>query len=72
MDKKSVVVTLENGAEIKYLESEGVSYDYQIGEHNGCLVIIQKTETESVISVPDTEEIHYAYSAACWMVAKLV
>ena len=72
MDKKSVVVTLSNGNERRFVEKEGVSFDYQIGEHNGCLLIIEKREVESVISVPDEEEILYAYSADAWSVAKLV
>ena len=72
MDKKSVVVTLVNGVERKFIEKEGVSFDYQIGEHNGCLLIIEKREVDSVISVPDEEEILYAYSATQWAVAKLI
>jgi hypothetical protein len=72
MDKKSVVVTLVNGAEKNYVESEGVSYDFQIGEHNGCLVIIEQREVDSVLSIPDEEEILYAYAANAWSVAKLV
>ena len=71
-DKKSVVVTLANGVERKFIEKEDVSYDYQIGEHNGCLLIIEKRSVESVISVPDEEEIFYAYAADAWAVAKLV
>ena len=72
MDKKSVVVTLVNGSEKRFFADGDVSYDYQIGEHNGCLLIIEKRATESVISVPDTEEIFFAYSANAWSVAKLV
>ena len=71
-DKKSVVVTLVNGAERVFKESGDVSYDYQIGEHNGCLLIIEKRSVESVISVPDEEAIFFAYSANAWSVAKLV
>jgi len=71
-DKKSVVVTLANGAERRYIEKDGVEYDYQIGEHNGCLAIIAKTTVESVISVPDTEEVIYSYAATQWAVAKII
>jgi len=71
-DKKSVVVTLVNGAERRFIENDEVSYDYQIGEHNGCLLIVEKHEVDSVISVPDEEEIFYAYAANAWSVAKLV
>ena len=71
-DKKSVVVTLSNGAQINFMEKDGVSYDYQIGEHNGCLLIVEKRAVDSVISVPDEEESFYAYAANAWSVAKLV
>jgi len=71
-DKKSVVVTLTNGNERKFIEHDDVSYDYQIGEHNGCLLIIEKKAVDSVISVPDEEEIFYAYGAHAWSVAKLI
>lgn len=73
MDKKSVIVTLINGAEKQYMEIEDeVSYDFQIGEHNGCLLIVEKREVDSVISVPDEEKTYYAYAAHAWSVAKLV
>ena len=72
MDKKSVVVTLVNGTERKFIEKDEVSYDYQIGEHNGCLLIVEKRAVDSVISVPDEEDIFYAYAANAWSVAKLV
>lgn len=69
VDKKSVIVTLVNGTEKRYIELEDkVSYDYQIGEHNGCLMIIEKREVDSVIK----EETLYAYAAHAWSVAKMV
>jgi len=72
MDKKSVIVTLVNGTEKHYMETDEVSYDFQIGEHNGCLLIVELRSVGSVISVPDEEEILYAYAANAWSVAKLV
>lgn len=72
MDKKSVIVTLANGVERKFIEEEGVSYDYQIGERNGCLMIVEKREVDTEFSVPDTEETVFSYAANMWACARMV
>ena len=73
-DKKSVVVTINNGNTVKFLEKDDVSYAFEIGEHNGCLVIIEKREanTGGVISVPDSEEVTKVFSAHAWGAVKPV
>ena len=71
-DKKSVVLTFANGNTTQFMEKEGVAYDYQIGDSNGVLSIIEKRSVESLISVPDEEEIIQSYSPGAWAAAKMV
>lgn len=74
MDKKSVRVTLNNADRdvVEFKGYDSVSYDFQIGEHNGCLLIVKKQAVTSVISVPDEEDIYQAYGCNGWLEAELV
>ena len=73
-DKKSVVVTMPNGNTIRFREDADVSYAFEIGEHNGCLVILEKkaANTGGVITVPDTEEVLKVFAAHTWGAVKSV
>lgn len=68
-DKKSVVIVLEDGAHFKYKGTDEKTYDYQIGEHNGVLCIIEKRPVSSVLTIPDEEEIIVVYAAEAWLKA---
>ncbi len=73
-DKKSVVVTMPNGNTIRFREDADVSYDFEIGEHNGCLAILEKkaANTGGVISVPDSEEVLKIFASHAWGAVKPV
>lgn len=72
MDKKSVVVQLANLTTDTYAGTDEVSYDFQIGEHNGCLLVVEKRKVSSMFEVPDEEDIYKAYGSGAWLVADLV
>ena len=65
-DKKSVRVKLTDGWLAKYDGNDERSYDFQIGEHNGVLGVIEKRAVSSVISVADEEEIIVMYAPGTW------
>ena len=69
MDKKSVVVVLgeKAGAQFKFEGGDERTYDYQVGEHNGVLCVIEKRPVSSVLTVPDEEEIIVMYAPGAWL-----
>ena len=71
-DKKSVRVLLADLTTVDYVAKDGVSYDFQIGEHNGCLLIVEKRATESVISGFNFVDIYKAYGNGAWKEADLI
>lgn len=68
-DKKSVVVTLVNKAERQFIEEEGLSYDFEIGEYNGCLSIAETRESDSE---SEEEEVVVVYAAHMWAAVRSV
>lgn len=73
-DKKSLVVTFTNENAVRFTETEEKSYSFEIGEHNGCLIIIEKHEANKggLITVPDTEEVLKVFAAHAWAAVKPV
>lgn len=67
-DKKSVVVVLGGtaNASAKFEAEEGVSYRYEIGEHNGVLIIVKLSAVDSMLSIPDEEEVVVCYGSGEW------
>ena len=63
-----IMVEPAYGDDDEYVDTDDVKYDFVVGEGNGCLTIIAKTEgnPDGVITVSDKEDVVRVYSQLDW------